>query len=447
MSRRQKRSRLLGALILVILLALLFPLGSLLTGFLPGGKSRAESIPEPLPRDAPGTLDVAVVRAEDRSPVAGARILVEQATGIEAHVDCDAKGRVRLEGLRGPVRLEVNAGGRKAEAWADPALAREVSLAVGPEARRTGRVKGAPARVTLLDEDGAELATSSTGASGRYDLPDQPGTLCAVAEGFAPTVAPAGDLTLVEGRLIEGKLIGGGGGGLLVYGLVASGGEDGLLPFRAEWKVAEDGGFRGRLPEGAEAFGQYRGLPVRVSAGAVPLPSPARASGVVRRCDGSPAPRAALLFRPLLDADFATPLPGLRVDADEHGQFDRSGFAAVRYSVEAYAPGCATRIVPEVEPGKGPIEIVLSPGFAIDGFVVDDAGLPVAQAKVRAVGLPEEGERPVLKATADGLGRFRVSGLGGTRARVRVTAPGYHPTTIDIPPSPTPLRVVLQVNG
>jgi hypothetical protein len=73
--------------------------------------------------------------------------------------------------------------------------------------------------------------------------------------------------------------------------------------------------------------------------------------------------------------------------------------------------------------------------------------MPVGGARVKAVGLPEEGERPVLDATADQIGRFRVAGLGGTRARVRVTAPGYHPTTLDIQPSATPLRVVLQVNG
>ena len=58
MSRQSRRPRLLGALILLILLALLLPLGNLLTGFLPGGRSRAERTQEPESRDAPGSLRV-----------------------------------------------------------------------------------------------------------------------------------------------------------------------------------------------------------------------------------------------------------------------------------------------------------------------------------------------------------------------------------------------------
>ncbi len=448
MPRPQRRSRLLGALILLILLGLLLPLGSLLTGFLPGGKSRAEAVPEPEPRHAPGSLEVTVVRASDMKPVAGARVLVERLTGGESEVESDARGRVRLEGLgAGPVRVEATADGRKAVAWADPAVTREVRLAVGPEPRRSGRVVGAPARVALLGEDRRELAACETDAQGRYDLPDLLGSLCAVAEGFAPAVTASGDLVLREGTRIQGKLLGGGAGALSVYGLVASAGADEMLPFRAEWRVDEDGGFRGRLPSGAEAFGMYRGLPVRISAGDVVLPAPAKVAGVVRREDGSPAARAALLFRPLLDADFATPLPGLRVNADERGEFAATGFAAGRYSVEAYAPGCATRIVPEVVVGGGPIEIVLSPGFSIGGFVVDAAGLPVPGARVRALGLPEESDRPVLSGVADAQGRFHLAGLGGTHARLRVTAEGYHATTLDRLHPSSSLRVVLQVNG
>jgi hypothetical protein len=231
-----------------------------------------------------------------------------------------------------------------------------------------------------------------------------------------------------------------------VYGLAPSTGADEMLPFRAEWPVSADGGFSGRLPTGAEAFGMYRGLPVRIAAGDVALPAPAKVMGSVRRVDGSAAGRAVLLFRPLLDTDFATPLPGLRVEADARGEFTATGFAAGRYSVEAYAPGCATRIVPEVVVGASAFEIVLSPGFAIDGFVVDTAGLPVPGARLRAIGMPEADDRPVLTTIADSQGRFQLNGLGGTRARLRVTADGYHSTTLDhLPPSPPPLRVVLQV--
>ncbi len=445
MPRRNRRPRLVGALILLILLGFLFPLGSLLTGFLPGGKSRAVPVPEPEPRRGPGSLVVTVVRAGDLAPVAGACVLVEQLAGGESQVEADARGRVRLEGLSGPVRVQATAGGRKAEAWADPAVAREVMLAVAPEPRRTGRVSGAAARVALIGEDGLEAAACDTDGKGRYDLPDLEGSLCAVAEGFAPAVAKGGDLVLREGTLVQGKLMGGGAGALAVYGLAPSVGTDEMLPFRAEWRVADDGGFRGRLPAGAEAFGMHRGLPVRIVAGDVALPAPAKVVGVARRADGSAAGRAVLLFRPLLDADFATPLPGLRVEADARGEFTAAGFAAGRYSVEAYAPGCATRIVPEVVVGAGAIDIVLKHGFSIDGFIVDTTGLPVPGARLQAIGMPEADDCPVLSVTADSQGRFQLNGLGGTHARLRVTAKGYHSTTLDhLPPSPPPLRVVLQ---
>jgi len=448
MSSRSRRPRLLGAIILLILLGLLLPLGSLLTGFLPGGKSRAESVPEPEPKDASGTLQVTVVHAGDLSPVEGAHVLVARLLGGQAEAESDARGRVRLKGLgKGPVRIETTVDGSKAETWADPSVTCELMLAVGPEPRRSGRVAPVPAHVSLLGEDGSELASTDTDAQGIYDLPDLVGSVCAAAEGFAPTVAERGDIVLREGRLVEGNLIGGGAGDLSVYGLVACPGADEVLPFRTQWRVAEDGGFRGRLPTGAEAFGMFRGLPVRIVPGKIALPAPARATGVVRREDGSAAARAVLLFRPLLDADFATPLPGLRVEADAKGEFAATGFAAVRYSVEAYAPGCAKRVVPEVTVGGGPIEIVLSPGFSIAGFIVDTRGLPVPGARVGAVGLPEESGRPVLSVITDEQGRFEIAGLGGTHARIRVTATGYHPTTLDRLAPSASLRVALQVNG
>jgi len=448
MSRKSRRPRLLGALLLLILLALLLPLGNLLTGFLPGGKSRAEPANEPEPRESSGTLRVTVVRAEDQEPVEGARVLVARLAGGEAEAESDAEGHVRMNGLgAGPVRVTTTVDGRKAETWADPAVTHEVLLSVGPEPRRTGRVRPGPARVVLVGEDGSEVAAAETDAGGRYDLPDLPGSLCATKDGFAPAVAKDGDLVLREGRMVEGKLIGGGAGDLLVVGLMPSPGNDEMLPFRAKWKVGKDGGFRGRLPEGAEAFGTFNGLPVRVAAGDVPLPAAAMAVGDVRSADGTPVPRAVLFFRPLLDADFATPLPGLRVEADTHGAFSAKGFAAVRYSVEAYAPGYARRVIPEVQVGGKALDIVLEPGFAIDGFIVDPAGLPVPGARLSAVGLPEDPERPVITATADEEGRFTLAGLGGTSARLRVTADGHHATTLDRIPPTRKLRVVLQVNG
>jgi hypothetical protein len=453
---KEKRppTRLLGAVLLLLLLALLLPLGGFLAGLLPGGRARASADPAPGARREPGTLEVTVLRASDRTPVAGARIVVERLTGGEAQAESDAEGRVRVKGLgSGPVRVRTTVEGREAETWADPGVRPDVLLAVGAEPTRAGRVlrtggAAARARVSLLAEDGRELASTETDERGAYELPDLPdaAAVCAVAEGCAPAIAPGGELVLREGSLVEGRIAGAAGGKLSVHGRVAAPRSDEMLVFRAEWDVGPDGTFRGRLPAGAEAFGLYGGLPVRVAAGTIDLPKAARVSGTVRRADGLPAARAALLFRPLVDADFATPLPGLRVDADANGQFQASGFADVRYSVEAYAPDCATRVIPEVRPGD-PLEITLEKGVAIGGFVVDTTGLPVPGARVRAVGLPEGEGRPVLSAVADPQGRFRIAGLGGARQRVRITAPGYHPTTLDLRAPTSDLRVVLQVNG
>lgn len=439
-------------MVLLLLLLALLPLGSFLAGFLPGGKGRAEPEPAAAARRDAGTLEVTVLRQGDLTPVEGARILVESLTGGAAERQSDLQGRVRLRGLgAGPVRVAATVDGRTTEAWVDPATQQEVLLSVGPEPVRTGRVTradGTPARahVRLLASDARELASTTTDERGCYELPDQreAASVCAVAQGTAPAAAPRGDVVLHEGTLVDGQLNGAGEGTLTVYGRVAAPQADDLIPFRVEWPVDANGAFRGRLPSGVEAFGTYEGLPVRVEAGPRDLPSSIRCSGVVRRSDGVPAARAVLLFRPLLDADFPPPLPGLRLEADAEGAFAAAGFADVRYSVEVYAPGCETRVVDDVRPGQGPIDLTLEPGYAVAGFVLDTAGLPVPGACVRAVGLPDENGRPVLTAEADAQGRFRVAGLGGTHARIRITAEGYHSTTLDHVTPKSNLRIVLQ---
>ncbi|MHC4491167.1 MAG: carboxypeptidase-like regulatory domain-containing protein [Planctomycetota bacterium] len=133
------------------------------------------------------------------------------------------------------------------------------------------------------------------------------------------------------------------------------------------------------------------------------------------------------------------------MEADAQGEFSAGGFARVRYAVEVRAVGCATRIVPEVIPGADPIVITLEKGYAVHGFVLDTAGLPVMTARVQAVGLPEEsGAHPIASESVDAKGRFHLAGLAGRYARVRISAPGYHATTLDRIRPDTRLRVVLQ---
>ncbi|MHC4548914.1 MAG: carboxypeptidase-like regulatory domain-containing protein [Planctomycetota bacterium] len=444
---------LLGLLALLLLIVAMLLLSTFLAGFLPGGGRLPAPDPARADRPHPGTLQVTVLGSDRRDPVAGARILVERPTGGEARARSGADGRAVLEGLgAGPVRVRASFQGRSAEAWADPSLDGEVLLAVAEGPTRTGTVRRAdgapaPARVLLLDAHGEELASTQTDARGAYALPDHPDAVavCAEAPVGAPTSVREGDVVVEPGVEVEGRLLGASEGNLQVYGRVPAPRGDGVLPFRARWPVAADGSFRGRLPAEAQAWGLCDGLPVRIAPGAAPLPAPAEVNGRVVRGDGTPAAHAVLLFRPLLEEDFPAPLPGLRVAADAEGRFAAGGFARVRYSVEARAPGCAARIVPEVLPGAKPLEIRLKPGFAVQGVVLATSGLPVAGARVRAIAFPEgRGDAPVATGEADEQGRFHLPGLGGTYARVQVSAPGYHATTLERVDPAAVLRVVLQ---
>jgi hypothetical protein len=453
--RSRSRKHLYGALVLLLLLAAMLPLGAFLAGILSGGGDQDDE-QAPADRKAEASrLRITVLSALDRSPIEGARILVRGLTGGETDAETDPAGQATVEGLgAGPVQVKASWRGSGVTAWTDPSLEKEILLAVPPASPRGGRVRtedGSPfegALVHLLGPEGEVLASTQTDAQGRYELPDDPAgeSVCVEPRIGAPAVARNGDLIVHEGALLEGRLMGTGEGGQLrIYGLLPSPGDDGTLPFRALWRVGKSGAFRGRLPEGAQAWGLYEGLPVRIEGGELVLPDRTPAHGLVRTGDGSPAAGATLLFRPLLENGFPVPLPAVVVRADAKGAFHAPGFARVAYSVEARAPGCATRIVPEVLPGAKPIEIRLDPGYSIGGIVIDTAGLPVPGAEIRALASPDAaGERPVAHERADEKGRFLVQGLGGEHARVRVEAPGCHPTTLEGVRGKTDLAVVLQ---
>lgn len=445
--RKRSRSRLLGILALLLLLALLLPLSDFLAGLLPGGGRFRSEPGEAADRPEPGTLRVTVVSSEDRAPVDGAVLTID---GVEGGRSGPGGGAV-LAGLgAGPVRVEVAHDGSVAAAWADPSLQDELQLAVAPPPTRVGRVQradgsGVAARVALLDEHGDELEATRTDAQGRYELPDDPAAVavCACASELAPASEPDGDIVLAAGREVRGHLTSGGKGPLEIYGDVPGARGDRRLPLRATWTLGDDGSFLGRLPDGARAWALVDGLPVRIREGEIQPPARVDAKGRVVGPDGAPADGARLLFRPLLDDDFPAPLPGLRVDAAD-GKFNASGFAAARYAVEVDAPGLARTIVYGVNPADGEIEIQLERGFDLRGFVVDSRGLPVDGARVLALGLPENADHPLARSHTDARGGFLLRGLGGDHARVRVTADGYWPTTLEQVGPDARLRVVLQ---
>ena len=444
---------LLGVLGLLLLIAAMLPLSTFLAGLLPGGGDLPPSAQEPGREPEPGTLRITVVSRSERDPVEGATILVQGLAGGETRAESDAQGRVVFEGLgAGPVRVQASFQGHTVAVWTDPILSGEIQLAVGEQEMRTGSVRfrdgtALEGVVQLLDEHGNELASTKTDEAGRYVLPDLPDAVavCALAPGLPATSVSSGDVVVEEGVWVQGALGGASGGELVVYGLQPSPRADGVLPLRVRWPVSPRGGFRGQLSDGTQAWALYDGLPLRVENGDIRLPGRATATGRVMRNDGLPALQAQLVFRPQLDGDFAAPLPGVKVSADEKGAFSAEGFARVRYSVVARARGCATRVVPDVVPGGEPIEIVLEPGYALHGIVRDTNGLPIIGARVQAAGFPhDDAAHPIARVHTDERGRFELNGLAGEHARMRITAPGFHATTLEQVKPGSNSRVVLQ---
>jgi hypothetical protein len=393
--RKQRRGKLLGALALLLLLVSILPLGGFVAGILEGGGARPDpSRPAPHPDD-PG--DLSVLAAADGAPVEGAVLLVGGAP---------AKG-----GRFGTVRFR---GGR-------PALA----------------------RVALLDPLGAVIAESETDASGRYALPDdaRAAAVCATAPGFAPAIAEEGDLLLGAGVELRGRLLGTSGGTIEVYALVA--GADRPLVTRAVWSVGEDGAFAGHLPPGARAVAVRDGMPFALREGEIELPRVVRAGGRVLAANGEGVAGAEVLLRPLLGEDFPPPMPPLRVVTGADGSFARERVAAGAWAVEARAPGYAAGLLPEVDFGSGPVEIVLEPGFAVGGRVLDVAGRPVAGAELIALPIVEDARSPV-RARSGEDGAFRLDGLPGHAVRLRVESSRHHPTTIESIGPRSELRILLQ---
>jgi len=433
-----------GLAVVLLLLLLLLPLSGFLAGVLPGG-GRRESEPAPSELRVPGTLRV-LVRRPAGAPVEGARITVN---GLEASAS-DARGEVTLAKLPGPVLVEASFEGRRARAWVDPDVTDTVRLEPAPEPVRTGRAPDG-ATVLLLDRDGRELARDDV-EDGRYELPDEPGAVavCVQVEGAAPISVRDGDAfppdddddddaVAVEGR-VAGLF-----GPFEIFGELMGANADVRLPFRARARANADGRYAVKLPRDARAFGvtpDGQPFPLGVDAGAPP--PMVELGGRVQTALGSPVHAAVLELYPLDSDGRPTPLPPVRLRADEDaGTFALDRFPAVRCRVRVEGRDCATRIFEDVDPGPD-LAFTLDAGYAVKGRVVDPAGRPVPSAVIKAEGLPAgDGRRPLLEDRADAEGRFLVRGLGGRYARIRVEAEDHVPTTITRVDKNARLRVVL----
>ncbi|XXF80821.1 carboxypeptidase regulatory-like domain-containing protein [Myxococcaceae bacterium GXIMD 01537] len=135
---------------------------------------------------------------------------------------------------------------------------------------------------------------------------------------------------------------------------------------------------------------------------------------------------------------FLTPRATTRTDAQGKFRFER--LAGVAFSVWAKAPGHGVALRERAAPGEA-VELFLPPLRSIAGQVRDDAGKPVAGARVRAVSrrtaLPHE-------VTADGQGRFDLAGLGEGPFYVLASAQGLLPAVEpQVEPGPQLVRLKL----
>ncbi|MGH9362837.1 MAG: MSCRAMM family protein, partial [Thermoanaerobaculia bacterium] len=149
--------------------------------------------------------------------------------------------------------------------------------------------------------------------------------------------------------------------------------------------------------------------------------------------------------------------PRFSATTDARGRFEIPGLPGGRYNLSARAPGYAPREVPGLEVAEGEGEqplgtVILRPGVALEGRVVDPRGGPIAEAEVRVTlaarrtpfrGFFGEEEEPDARSAPDGW--FRVPDLApGQAVDIEVTRRGYGGTEIPgvVPPS-DPLTVTL----
>jgi len=108
----------------------------------------------------------------------------------------------------------------------------------------------------------------------------------------------------------------------------------------------------------------------------------------------------------------------------ELGPFDE--FADAFYEVEVSHSGYAHEAVRGIDDPGASVEVVLHPGAAFEGRVVDGALQPIAGSRLRAVPFPGDRQLPAIEAESDASGAWRIEGLRpGHEYVVTADAPGH----------------------
>ncbi|MHC4938577.1 MAG: carboxypeptidase-like regulatory domain-containing protein [Planctomycetota bacterium] len=435
MARRRPKRRLL-VLLAILLFFLLFKFNPFLAGVLPGG-GRWKDEPEHAVRQ--GTVEILVVRHNDRKPVAGATIHVENVRGKRETRKTDEKGHARFGGLAAePVRIAAEGEGGFATAWSKPGRRVEMQLDARP--LRTGQVvdgegESRPGMVHLLDRDARILASAKTDPQGRYELPDHPDSVavCAWPEKGAPSSSAFGDIVVGEGLEHAGESFEQGVAEIEIYALVPDSMADRMVPLRVRWPLDDKGYYKGRLPMGAQAWvfhGSYA-LPLGEIHTIAHMQLP---KGKVVDENDQPLAGVSVVARALSRGLPVSPNPfPIETRTGAGGEYDLGWGPHTRYELELSAPGRARIMLPAPRDGA---PIRMPPGYRIGGRVVDDDSEPVALARVTALPTPDPNTRYVeARVASTDDGHFYLEGLGGEYSRVQVFKRGYKPATLDrVPP-------------
>jgi Carboxypeptidase regulatory-like domain len=447
---------------------------------------RAGSLAKPLVLSRALSLSGLVVRSDGKTPAGGVLVRFEGPASTR-WVETGADGHFRLTDVPpGMGRLTADAGtlgrGDRAGVHAEGAPEAGLRLVLYPPASIEGRVVDARSaqpvpRVRIEAHAGGESESTRSGPDGRYRLVGlRPARYRIEAEEprYVPytrsdVLVTAGsrvrvDLPLTQGATLSGRVVddkglpvAGATGRLARAGEGGFGGRRGRQRFeRAEFRTGRDGAFKAsRLPPGANqrltvTHPEHEG---RVMAGLNLPPGGTKANvtivlgrgltleGIVRDAANRPVAGVDLLVRPSLAVRPSRGLPflglgpggeGPRARSGPDGRFAAKGLSAGAYALTARRSGYADDTLDPIrlEPGEAaaPVEVHLSPGATISGFVrqTNGAGAEGYRVVVLGRGRAERGfGGPEPREPTGPDGAFTLEGLqAGEEYTLLAVGPG-----------------------
>jgi protocatechuate 3,4-dioxygenase beta subunit len=398
---------------------------------------REGAVPRPIAL-APGLSLAGSVKQSDRKSAAAGALVRFEGKARTRWTETRPDGSFRLSELpSGTGVLVVDAGDAGVAEVRGVALpladARPLQAVLAPAAAIEGRVIDAKtgtalARVKVLVRSGASVAVARSAADGRYRVAglfpgryrvdaDDPRYVPYERSGISVLAGEAQkvDLPLTLGATISGRVVDESGAPIAgARGRLSIGGEGELVAFlRQERRGADRSGFRSgadgsfkatRLAPGDNqrlnvTHPEYEAKTVpgiSLAAGAtrsgvvVVLQRGLSLAGVVKDQDGKPVPGAEVNLnqertfqagRGGIQARFSVgggPESRPRATSGPDGRFEFRGLSAGDYGVSARKAGYSDAVAAQVKVAYGvePVELVLEPGAAISGMVVDPSGQP-----------------------------------------------------------------------